>query len=263
MAVITISSYTTNPTAQLSVDDALEVRGFYLRDFVAADGVTAVFGGDGQSGPYYSITPTLVSGNLVVPAHDVQPTTESNPTGLYIEQLWVNGAYSQTLMPNNNVGTGWAIPTVYGDPIAYDEIATYNRARRLVYPPAIYFTADETIAEIRRLAGDFMYAAVGVNGITSMSVAPVDPSLPIAVGNNDPRLANLVSLELGTATLVAGAVTVSFPTITAASQVFPNSRGGLVTGSLRSSINVGVGFTITSTNGADSGAVGYAVAVIL
>jgi len=192
MSLVTRSSYTTNPTAQLSADDVLEVRSFYTRSFIAADGVTPVVGNDsnGQSGPYYSLTPTLVNGNLVVPALDIQPTTESNPTGNYIEQLWVNEAYSQTLMPNNNVGTGWQIPTVYGSVIAFDEIATYNRAKQLTYPPQTYFTADETVAEIRRLAGDFMYAAVGVNGIGSTSVAPTDPSLPILVEDNDPRNTN-------------------------------------------------------------------------
>lgn len=193
MALVQISSYTINPSQQLSSDDLLEIRGFYTRSFIGSDGVTSVAGNDsnGQFGPYYSITPTLNgSGFLIVPAHDIQPTTESNPTGNYIEQLWVNEAYSQTLMPNNNVGTGWQIPTTYGPVIAFDEIATYNRARRLVYPSDTYFTADETIAEIRRLAGDFMYAAVGVNGIGSTSVPPTVASLPILVEDNDPRNTN-------------------------------------------------------------------------
>jgi hypothetical protein len=190
MSTLTISQYTCNPSQELSTDDTLEVRAFYTRSFIASDAVTPVFGNNsnGAFGPYYSITPTLNgSGDLVVPAHVVQPTTESNPTGSYIEQLWVNGAFSQTLMPNTGAGSGWQIPTVYGDPIAYDEIATYNRAKRLLYPPATYFTADQTIEEIRRIAGDFDYAGFEINGITSLSVAPVVASEPIAVGVNDPN----------------------------------------------------------------------------
>jgi hypothetical protein len=187
VSIVTIEQYATQPSVQLSDDDVLEVRGWYNRSFIAGDGVTPVEANvsNGALGPYYSITPTLNgSGYLVVPAHDVQATTLSNPTAGYTEQLWVNGTYVVTLMPNTQASTGWQIPTTYGTTIAFDEIATYNRARRLVYPPNTYFTADETIAEIRRLADDQAYAAVGVNGITSIDVAPEVASLPISVGAN-------------------------------------------------------------------------------
>lgn len=185
--IVTRSQYTVNPPEQVSVDSVLEVRGWYSRNFIAGDGVTPVFGSPtaGQEGPYYSISVSLNgSGDLVVAAQDIQATTLSDPTGNYFEQLYVDGAPSIILMPNTQGATGWQIPTTYGTTIAFDEIATYNRARRLVYAPDTYFTADEVIAEIRRLAGDFMYAAVGVNGITSMDVAPTLASLPIAVGAN-------------------------------------------------------------------------------
>lgn len=184
---ITISQYTANPPVQLSADSLLEVRSFYNRDYISIDGVTPIFGNftNGEQGPYFSTTPTLdSSNNLVVPAHSVQVTVGANPTANYFEGLWVDGAFVCWLMPNTQSATGWQIPSVYGDPIAYDQIATYNRARRLVYPPDSYFTADQVIEEIRRLAGDFLYAAVGVNGITSMDVAPASASLPIAVGAN-------------------------------------------------------------------------------
>lgn len=198
---LTISQYVASPTAQLNSGDLLEVRGWYSRDYISIDGVTPIFGNtsNGEQGPYYfSTTPTLNgSGNLVVPAHIVQITVGANPTANYFEGLWVNGAFSQYLMPNTQGATGWQIPSVYGDPIAYDEIATYNRAKRLVYAPDTYFTADETIAEIRRLAGDQAYAAVGVNGITSISVAPVLASLPIAVGDNDPRVSDASTTNKG------------------------------------------------------------------
>lgn len=197
VSIVTVEQYTTNPSVQLQSGDLLEVRGWYSRDFIAGDGVTPVFSSPtvGAEGSYYSITPTLSGGGyLIVPAHDIQATTLSNPTASYFEQLWVNGSPSILLMPNTQGATGWQIPTTYGTTIAFDEIATYNRAKRLVYPPNTYFTADETIAEIRRLAGDFMYAAVGVNGITSMATAPVLASLPIAVGDNDPRLGSYINV---------------------------------------------------------------------
>lgn len=208
MATLVISQYTCNPAQQLSTDDELEVRGFYTRDFIGSDAVTPVFGNNsnGAFGPYYSITPTLsVSGELIVPAHTVQPTTESNPTGLYIEQLWVNGAYVQTLIPNDSGGTGWQIPTVYGDPIAYDEIATYNRARRLLYAPETYLTADQVIQEILRLSGNFDYMAVGVNGIGRASFPPVLASAPIVLMANDPRVGDWFNIEAYSASTAATA----------------------------------------------------------
>lgn len=191
MSLVTISQYTIQPSQQLSASDVLEIRGFYTRSFVAADGVTPIEGNfsNGQSGPYYSITPTLNgSGDLVVPNHDVQPTTESNPTGNYIEQLWVNGAFVQTILPNNNVTTGWQIPTTYGSVVAYDEIATYNRAKRLVYPPQTYFTADQTIAEIQRIAGDQRYATTLLPGIAKSSVDVAPASDVTFVETTDPRV---------------------------------------------------------------------------
>lgn len=189
-STLTISQYTANPTAQLSSSSLLEVRGWYTRDFIAGDGVTPVFGSlsNGEQGPYYSITPTLSGGNLVVPAHIVQATTLSNPTARYFEGLWVDEAFITLLLPNTQGATGWQIPTVYGDPIAYDEIAYYNRAKRLVYPPNTYFTADQTIQEILRLAGNFDYAAVSVNGITSIYPAPIIASAPESYGTNAKNL---------------------------------------------------------------------------
>ncbi len=194
---LTISQYTANPPQQVDSNSLLEVRGWYSRDYVSVDGVTPIFGNttSGEQGPYYSTTPTLnASGEVVVPAHVVQITVGANPTANYFEGLWVDGAFVMMLMPNNNVTSGWQIPDVYGDPIAYDEIATYNRAKRLVYPPDTYFTADQVIQEIERIAGNFAYAAVNVNGITSLSFPPVVTSEPIALSENDPRVASFVNV---------------------------------------------------------------------
>lgn len=190
---ITISQYTPNPPIQLPDGySSLEVKGYYSNDYIAVDGVTPVLGNfnSGQSGFYYSTTPTINgSGDLVVPAHNVQPTVGSNPSARYTEDLWVDGAFYQRLMPNTAAGTGWQIPTVYGDPITYDEIATYNRAATLVYPPNTYFTADQTIQEILRLSGILNYAGVGILGRTELDFAPAVASIPIAVGSNSPVIA--------------------------------------------------------------------------
>ncbi len=196
--IVTVSQYSPEPPLQFSVDDELEVRGFYTRDFIAGDGVTSIYGNfsSGEQAPYYySTTPTLnASGNLVVPAHDIQATTLSNPTANYFEGLWVNGAFVQWLMPNTQAATGWQIPTIYGSVIAIDEIALYNRAKRLLYPPDTYPTFDEVVLLIRRLAGNFDYMAVGVNGIGRASFPPVVASEPIVLMENDPRVGSYYNI---------------------------------------------------------------------
>jgi hypothetical protein len=190
MAVVTISQTTPNPPLQFSSTDELFLRAWYSSTFLAGDGVTPVEGGDGKSGFYYNIECSLNGdGNLVIPAFDVQATTASNPTALFTGQLYINGAPDKVIFGTGS--NGWPIPTVYGDVVTYDDLARYAGTIFLVYPPLSFFTATEVIEEIRRLAGDFMYAAVGVNGISQPSVAPINPSVPIFFGQNDPAVGDL------------------------------------------------------------------------
>jgi hypothetical protein len=118
-----------------------------------------------------------------MPATDLWATTDGSPAiSRFFGQLYSeSGAPSVMLFGQNG---GWQLPTVYGAVVSYDELATYNLAAYLLYAPSSYFTADQTIAEIRRLAGNFLYAAVGVNGISQPDVAPDNPAIPIFVGAN-------------------------------------------------------------------------------
>lgn len=190
MAVVQISQTTPQPNLQFSSTDELFLRAWYSNTFLASDGVTSVQSGNGQSGFYYNIECSINGdGNLVIPAFDVQATTASNPTALFTGQLFVNGAPDRVIFGTGS--NGWPIPTIYGDVVTYDELARYAGTIFLVYPPLSFFTATEVIEEIRRLAGNFMYAAVGVNGIGQPSVAPDVASEPIFFGVNDPAVGNM------------------------------------------------------------------------
>lgn len=256
---LTISQYTPNPPIQLPDGyTTLEVKGYYSNDYIAVDGVTPMMGNftSGQSGFYYSTTPTInASGDLVVPAHAIQPTVGSNPSARYTEDLFVDGAFFQRLMPNTSVATGWQIPTVYGDPISFDEIAIYNRAATLVYPPNTYFTADQTIQEILRLAGILNYAGLNTLGRTELDTAPDVASVPIAVGANSPvipsftlhaskyasfNLAVAAIQALGGGTVVVDAaspVTTNITTLATTQVTFQGQ--GLLTGSSKTVTFVG------------------------
>lgn len=185
--IVQITQLTPNPPLQYDTAD-LHLRGWYSQSFIAGDGVTEVEGGNGQTGFYYDWLCTQDGdGNLVIPALDVQATTESNPTASFKAQLYVDGAPNQMIIPSSPQGSGWAIPTTSGPVITFAELALYNRAKRLLYPPSTYWTADQVIAAILEYAGNFDYMAVGINGIGSIDTAPAVASLPVVIGTNSRR----------------------------------------------------------------------------
>lgn len=192
--MIQISQTVLNPPLQVSDDDEVRLHGWYTNSFVAGDGVTSVQGGDGQQGFYYDVPCSLNdAGNVVIEAFDAQETTESNPTAGFFGRLFINGAPGPMVFGFPQATAGWQIPTIYGDVVSFDQLARYNAAVQLLYPPVSYFTADQTIAEIQRIAaGVQTYAAVGVLGLTQLSFAPADPSAPIALGANDPTVGDIL-----------------------------------------------------------------------
>lgn len=188
--MIQISQTVLQPPLEANASTEVVLRAWYTNSFVAGGGVTPVQGGNGQQGFFYSITCSINDdGFVVIPAFDVQETTESNPTAGFFGQLYVDGAANQMVFGFPQAG--WQIPTIYGSVVSFDQLARYNAAVQLLYAPVTYPTFVQMIAEIRRIAGDFDYAAVGVNGIGQPSVAPDDPAIPIFYGVNDPAVGDL------------------------------------------------------------------------
>lgn len=190
--MIQISQTTPQPALQVPTGTSIHLRAWYTNSFVAGDGVTPVQGGNGQDGFFYDIECSVNGdGFVVIPAFDVQETTESNPTAGFFGQLFIDGSPGQVIFGYPQATAGWQIPTVYGSVVSFDQLARYNAAVQLLYPPITFPTFVEMIAEIRRIAGDFDYAAVGVNGIGQPSVAPDDPTAPIFFGANDPAVGDI------------------------------------------------------------------------
>lgn len=191
-----ISQTSFQPTL-IGLGDAPFIRFWYSQNFIASDGVTPVIAGNGQTSFFKDVVCSIVDNRLVMPATDLWATTTGTPaTSLFFGQLYSEeGAPRDMLFGGSPAASGWQLPTVYGAVITYGELATYNRAAYLLSAPSTYFTADQTIAEIRRLAGDFMYAAVGVNGITALSVAPVSAADPVAEGTNSARIPNIFNVK--------------------------------------------------------------------
>lgn len=219
MPQTTISATRFQPNLN-GLGDAPYIRFWYTgQSFIAGDGVTPVTVGNGQDqGFYLDVVCSIVADRLLMPATDLWATTDGSPaTSRFFGQLYSEeGAPSDMLFGANS---GWQLPTIYGSVIAYDELATYNRAAYLLYPPPTYFTADQTIAEIRRLAGDFMYMAVGVNGIGSIDTAPADAALPVVIGTNSrraPDFYNIIAYGASTSNTATQNATAITAAVTAA-----------------------------------------------
>lgn len=210
MATITITQTTPQPPLQVEAGDGVTFRGWYTNDFVASDGVTPVAGGDGQSGFYYEETCSIDSdGFVVIPALSIQPTTGSNPTAGFFGALFVNGAFAQMIFGYPQATAGWQIPTS-PTTTTFGALALYNAAVQLLYPPVTYATYQQVLQAIAEFAGDFLYAAVGIAGITQLSWAPESASTPIALGANDPRVGDLLgSLTAGVIPKATGTKTLA------------------------------------------------------
>lgn len=214
--MIQISQTVLQPALQIPTGASIHLHGWYTNSFVAGDGVTSVQGGNGQTGFFYDIECSINDdGFVVIPAFDVQETTLSNPSAGFFGQLFIDGSSGQMVFGYPQATAGWQIPTIYGPVISFDQLARYNAAVQLLWPPPSFFTANQTIAEIQRIAGQFDYAAVGINGIGQPSVAPDDPAAPIFFGVNDPAVGdvhstlteNTVPRASGEKTLVDGLAT--------------------------------------------------------
>lgn len=190
--MIQISQTVLQPALQVAATDEIHLRGWYTNSFVAGNGITSVQGGNGREGFYYDIVCSLNGdGFVVIPAFNAQETTLSNPTAGFFGQLFINGSPGQMVFGFPQATAGWQIPTIYGDVVSFDQLARYNAAVQLLIPPLTFLTADETIAEINRIAGELSYAGVGVLGRTELSTAPSDPSHPIALSVTDTSVGDL------------------------------------------------------------------------
>lgn len=213
MPKTTISQTTFEPNL-IGLGDAPFIRFWYIgQNFIAGDGVTPVQAGDGQTGFYEDVTCSIFSDQLVMPATPLWATTDGSPaTSRFIGQLYAESGAPTNYFPFG-ANSGWQLPTVYGAVIAYDQLMRYNAAAYLLSPPFSYFTADQTVAEIRRLAGDQNYAGVGILGRTQLTAAPTIASEPKAVGDNDERVgldsANYASLSAAITSIGATVVTLS------------------------------------------------------
>ena len=105
-------------------------------------------------------------------------------------------------------------------------------------------------------------AGVEVNALVIPSVGDLQAmigNVAVMTVGKGLRVKEGTNAKQGVATLVAGTVTVANTSVTANSRIFPAAQDGNTVGALRITKTAGTGFTITSSNAADSGVVAYQI----
>ena len=219
--LITIIATTPSPPIRYPGTQP-HLRGYYSSRFIAGDTVTPVEQGNGQTGFYYDIPCTVNgSGNLVIPAFQIQTTEDGNlPTSRFTGRLYdQTGAPREVIFGGADSNAGWRIPTLMGNIVSWADLARYNAAYTLLNAAPTYATYAQVVELINLLVGRALASASG-------------PGYLVA----------------GLATTIPAVLTTSSTAIIAI------AASDTITGNLRIENRVtGVSFDVVSDNGADSG----------
>lgn len=204
-------------------------------------------------GLYKDIPCTVAGGVISVPSHTIIATNDALVNPLV--------TLSARFLDERSSPRGWLfqqfqIPQMLVPITTMGGLFVYNLVKDLVNPPDWYLSAIDVQNLINIAIGTLNFASDVIYGRTRLSVAPVSAIDPIAVGDNDPRIAFLPPLATsGTDTLVAATTTTVAEALVAANSpifVIPSSNG--IAGTLHWGNRVaGVGFDVWSDEGMDAG----------
>jgi hypothetical protein len=179
---ITISSFTIE-SSQLT-GSTYTLRIWYSRTFVDSLG-NVVAGGSGTSNFYKGVLCTNNTSTHIVtcPSFVLRSTVDSSDPDTTISAALYDSGGSKKL----DVFGGWSLPATNGTTLAFSTFKTLN-TEPPVYPPPGYPNNDQVQQWINTAVGTLNDASDVIKGRVKLSVAPVSPSNPIAVGDNDSRL---------------------------------------------------------------------------
>lgn len=222
------------------------VRFFCDGNFLDSDNRWCL-GGDGENGFYYSFPFTVDGSGLI----HVASCTIASPLG----GRQPNTLYSARLYDEQGTGreflfTGWTIPQT--TPTTLGALEILNEARTLANPLLNYLiTSAQVQALINAAVGILNKASAVIYGLVRLSAPPNSAAAPIAMGENDLRVARAT----GTDSLAANMPTTILSTLVAANspiEILPAGNG--ITGRLYPTNRiVGASFDVVSENGSDAG----------
>lgn len=241
---------------------AAKLRVYAQSDFQTSNGQWVSAGHPGQLETFcLEIICTILGNVITIPSFEIDSTVDAlvNPSALYTAQFISSANRRFPFLSNFPVNTLEA-----GDPsMTWGEILQHRNG----YAPQSLSTSilRQIEATIQLAVGNLNKASDTNFGGTAVTVAPLDPVFPIAVGANDPLWLALQSgtgllTESGTAVMVNGAVTVPSTIVLAGSIIGPFSMDAGVSHALHvpsANIVPGVSFDIVSSDGGDNGVVAW------
>jgi hypothetical protein len=251
MAQIILDEIQVLPTASGYAANATFLRVWYNRTFQDSDGRTVV-GGNGSTG-FYIISPCTVDENgITADALNFWTTVDANDAAPQSIQCFArffsNNTPKDWLFNGASTPLGWVVYNP--DPLTtwtLAQLQLLNQTSYLANPPQDYPTTQEMIDYVNSI----QYANAGVNtkGITKLSVAPISSTNPIALGANDPRVLEEISLSRYSTLALAAAAAGTTKQLVIDTTTAPSSTLDLSGVVLRfvngGSINPTTGITVT------------------
>lgn len=158
---------------------------------------------------YKDVLCTVAGGVISVPTHSI---TTTNDALVNILTTLSARLYDARMSPRTWLFQQFQIPQMLAPTTTMGELFIYNLVKDLVNPPDWYLNAIDVQNLINIAVGTLNFASDVIYGRTRLSVAPVSAIDPVALGENDPRVANLPDFGGSDVdTLVASAVTTVTP----------------------------------------------------
>lgn len=182
---ITISEFQPGPGECNFTGTTFKLRRYYNQDWTDVDGVFHAEGVVGSSTGFFDeINGTLSSNTPTVPAFSATPT--DNPqTGSNVQETWQ--LWDQAGTARNVIFEGF-IPST-PSPITFGALLLLNHGQTL-FESDRQTRLDQWIQSyIDTVVGLLRFATSVIAGWVRLSVAAADVSDPVAVGDNDPRVA--------------------------------------------------------------------------
>lgn len=191
MALITLDAWQIRPAVALPSNvTEVTIRFWYSQSFLDSSG-QLVASGTPTSGNQIRATCTVSAGVISVPATSIYSTLDAQTDfaqGIQFNCQIFRGNTALPIYPFNQLSTpsAWFVPNV-GSVISFEDLALLNQNSFLAFPQQTYPTTQEMINYVNSLVPTPLATNL-VYGRSKLSVAAANPLIPIAVGDNDPRL---------------------------------------------------------------------------
>jgi hypothetical protein len=220
------------------------LRVYVNKSFIASDGTIVPQGAVGGTGFYKEVACTITDDTLTIPSFVLPSTMDAldDQTSSYTFVLYDSKRAKRDTLFASVRGGRLILPSNLGSTLTFAQIVISNQSQQPLRDASVY-TKVETNTQIELALGTLNDASTTVKGRTRLSVAPALPGSPIAVGDNDPRLAGLpvdpaTTTSLGMVQLSSAPLSAATPIVVAKTDNASITNPGVVTTTTSSPIVV-------------------------